>query len=77
MEILSEYVRSEVGFKGRIDPDVDLLEAKVLDSFSIVQLAVFIQEEFDVELEAEDLTRENLSSLARMVSLIDKRKTGG
>jgi acyl carrier protein len=77
MEVLSEYVRSEVGFKGRIDPEADLLEAKVLDSFSIVQLAVFIQEEFDVELEAEDLTRENLSSLTRMVALIDKRKTAG
>lgn len=74
MEVLKGYVRDEVGFKGNIDPEADLLEAKVLDSFSIVQLAVFIQEEFDVELEAEDLTRENLASLTRMVALIDKRK---
>lgn len=74
VEVLTGYIRDEVGYKGKVDAEADLLEAKILDSFSIVQLAVFIQEEFGVELEAEDLTRENLASLQRIVALIDKRK---
>ena len=74
IKLLSEYVRVESGYKGSIDPDVDLLEAKILDSFSIVQLVMFIQERFGIELEAEDLTRTNLATLSKIVALIAKRK---
>ena len=77
LEVLSDYVRSESGYKGRLDPNADLLEAGILDSFSIVQLAVFIQSRFGVELEAEDLTRANLATLSRVVALIDERKASG
>ena len=74
IRVLSDYVRSESGYKGDLDPEADLLDANILDSFSIVQLAMFIQERFDVELDAEDLTRANLTTLTNIVALIDKRK---
>ncbi len=74
LEILADYVRKESGFKGVLDPQTDLLAANILDSFSIVQLVVFVQEHFGVEFEAEDLTRENLATLANIVALIVKRK---
>jgi acyl carrier protein len=75
IEVLIDYVRSESGYKGDLDPELDLLEARILDSFSIVQLVVFVQENFEVEFEAEDLTRANLGTLSNIVALIDKRKT--
>ena len=74
INVLADYVRRESGHDGALDPDLDLLDANILDSFSIVQLAVFIQEEFGVELEGEDFARANLASLSAMVALIDKRK---
>ena len=74
LEILGDYVRNESGYKGHLDPEADLLELNILDSFSIVQLAMFIQEHFGIELEAEDLTRDNLATLSKIVTLIDKRK---
>lgn len=73
IEVLSNYIKSEMGYNGELDPDIDLLNEQILDSFSIVQLAMFIQEHFEVELEAEDLVRENLSKLSNMVALIHKR----
>jgi acyl carrier protein len=72
--VLSDYVRSESGYKGDLDPGADLLESKILDSFSVVQLVVFVQQRFNVEFEAEDLTRANLATLSSIVALIDKRK---
>lgn len=72
---LSDYIRSESGHKGNLDPNVDLLEANILDSFSIVQLAMFVQERFGVELEADDLTRSNLATLSNIVALIDRRRS--
>lgn len=73
-EVLANYIKSEFGYDGEIDPDVDLLKEQIMDSFSIVQLAMFIQDQFDVELEAEDLVRENLSKLSSMVNLINQKK---
>ncbi|MEO7559794.1 MAG: phosphopantetheine-binding protein [Nitrosospira sp.] len=74
LEILCDYIRTEMGHDGNLDPDVDLLEAKILDSFNIVELAVFIQERFQIELEAEDVVRTNLSTLSSMISLIKMRR---
>jgi len=74
LTVLTEFIKNEMGYDGDIDPDVDLLEMKILDSFSIVKIAVFIQERFDVELEADDLVRVNLAKLSSMLALIDKRR---
>lgn len=73
IRVLSDYIRRESGYAGELDPNVDLLDANILDSFSIVQLAVFVQEQFDVEFEAEDFARANLATLSSIVALIDKR----
>lgn len=74
LEILRDYIRSETGYKGDISPDLDLLEKQVLDSFSIVQWALFVQERFGVEFEPEELVRDNLSTLSRVVALIDSKR---
>ena len=74
LEILCDYIRNEIGYQGQLTPDVDLLEAHILDSFNVVQLAVFVQDHFQIELEAEDLVRINLATLADIVALIGKRK---
>ncbi len=73
LEVLRDYIRTEIGYEGEIDADVDLLESRILDSFSIVTMAVFIQERFEVELDAEDLVRANLSRLSAMVAMIEKK----
>jgi acyl carrier protein len=74
LEILKEYIRDEFGYPDEIDPDIDLLDARILDSFSIVQIAVFIQDKFGLELEAEDIARSNLAKLTSMIELIEKHK---
>lgn len=76
LEILSEYIRTETGHTGSIDPDEDLLAAGVLDSFNIVSLAMFAQERFDVEFDGDELVRENLARLSSLVVLIRARRAG-
>ena len=74
IDALSEFIRREIGYDGTLDADMDLLEAHVLDSFNIVQLAMFVQQRFDVELEAEDLVRANLSTLSNVSALIERKR---
>jgi acyl carrier protein len=75
LEIIADYIRREMAYEGDIAPDVDLLDEQILDSFSIVQVAMFIQDRFGIELEAEDLNRENLASLNSMLSLVNSRRS--
>lgn len=74
IDILIEYIRKETGFQGPLTAEDDLLTAGVLDSFNIVSLALFAQERFEVELEGEDLVRDNLAKLSALAALIEKRK---
>ena len=75
LQILSQYIRSETGYEGELPADLDLLEKHILDSFNIVQWAMFIQEHFRIELEAEELTRDNLASLSRVMALVNSKRT--
>ena len=72
--VLIDYIRSETGFDGPLTADDDLLAAGVLDSFNIVSLALFAQERFEVELEGEDLVRDNLARLSSLAALIVQRR---
>ena len=74
LEILCDYIRSETGYEEELTPNVDLLKSQILDSFSIVKLALFIQERFKIELEAEDVVRENLDNLSSIVALIERKR---
>jgi acyl carrier protein len=73
IEILADYIRDETGYAGPLDPDKDLLAAGILDSFNIVTLAMFAQERFGVEFDAEELVRDNLATLSRLAALIRSR----
>jgi acyl carrier protein len=73
LEIVSAYLKEEANYDGELDPEVDLLAAQIVDSFSIIQLAMFIQERFNIELEPEDLVRANLARLSSIVALVDRR----
>ena len=72
--VLIDYVRKETGFEGPLTADDDLLTAGVLDSFNIVSLALFAQERFEVELEGEDMVRDNLARLSSLAALIAQRR---
>ncbi len=73
--ILQDYIKNEIGYEGVVSPDIDLLRSHVMDSFSIVQMAIFVQDHFGIEFEAEDLVRENLSTLEKIIALINRKKT--
>lgn len=76
LDVLRDHIRKETGYEGELGLDVDLLQAQVLDSFNIVTLAVFIQEHFGIELEPEDLVRDNLAKLSSMLDLIRLKRQG-
>jgi acyl carrier protein len=73
-DILLEYIRAELGYRGELDARTDLIERQVLDSFTVVEFAMFIQTHFAIELEPDDFVQTNFSSLASLSALIESKK---
>ena len=73
-DIIAEYIRAETGHTGALDPGQDLLEAGILDSFSIVSLAMFAQERFGVQFDGDEIVRDNLASIAALIGLIRRKQ---
>ncbi len=73
IQVLSDYIRNETGHSGDISPDEDLLTSGIIDSFNIVSLAMFAQERFGVELDDDDMVRNNLARLSTLAALIERR----
>ena len=56
-----------------IDARSSLFELGLLDSLGFVQLITFIEREFDVRLDDDDLTRENFETLDAIAALVARR----
>ncbi len=55
------------------DDDDSLLDSGIIDSTGVLELVSFIEEEFDIEVKDEELIPENLDSLNRLASYIEKK----
>ncbi|GEM_PF-3382304 len=81
-------ISDEISFFLRTDPDFkslpqvaetdSLVDAGVLDSFSIVKLVIFLERKFNIKIELSDLDEENIASvksIEKMVMEKLKKKT--
>jgi len=51
---VTEVARRHVGFEGRLEPEMDLVEDLALDSIRLLTLAVEVENRFRVCLDEED-----------------------
>ena len=58
---------------GEIEPDLDLFESGLLDSFAVIQLIVELESAFAISMGIETLTREEMATPARIAEQVAKR----
>ena len=69
--IVAQTVEDATGERPELTDDAPLLSSGLLDSLTILQLFSGLQDEFDIELDFEDLTEETfgtVDAIARMVT---------
>lgn len=72
IEIISNYIKSEFLISD-LERDTQLIDGGYLDSIQILDLVSFIEQQFDLVVEAEDMRVENFASVeAIMVFLSEK-----
>ena len=55
--------------------DEPLISSGLIDSFSLVDLALYIEEEFGVRIEDSELNRETFDNLEQLTTLIEQRRS--
>lgn len=69
-----QYLTSRMGLNMQgIDDATLLFSTNLLDSFSIVDLIMFIEKQAGIRLDAWDVTLENLDSIERILRYVETR----
>lgn len=56
----------------RYNEDSDLFAEGILDSFSLMQLVMHLDESFRIEIDADDIVPENFSTLRNISNLVKR-----
>jgi acyl carrier protein len=56
--------------------DEALISSGLIDSFSLVDLALFIEQQFGVRIEDSELNAETFDTLAQLAAIIEARRMG-
>ncbi len=73
---LSKYIANVIlkQPKRQIAEDAPLISSGIVDSFHLVDLAIFIEEQFGVRIDDTELNADTFDSLRQLADLIQQRK---
>jgi acyl carrier protein len=66
--LLAESGRTEMGL------DESLISSGVLDSMILLQLVAFIEDQFGITVEDEELIPDNFETINHMVTLVERKR---
>ena len=70
-ESLRTYLRDRMGLDiSNVHDDTPLFSSNLLDSFSMVDLIMFIEEKAGIRIQQADVTLDNLDSIARILRFV-------
>ena len=69
---ISSHILKQPG--RRIHPDEPLISSGLVDSFSLVDLALFIEDQFSVRIEDTELTADTFDTLNQLAKIIQSRR---
>jgi acyl carrier protein len=76
IQTLNTYITAQILKQpGRqIDPAEALISSGLIDSFSLVDLALFIEDNFGVHIDDTELNADTFDTLEQLVALIQERQ---
>jgi acyl carrier protein len=77
-EIIKNYIQNSGIFKVspgfEIKDDTKLIESGILESFNIITLVLFLEENFSVKFESGDLNGSNFKDLNSIIAFVESKK---
>lgn len=76
-ERVREFILEDLGWDGsdrELTDEYPLIEKRVLDSLAIVQVVTMLEEEFDTEIDDDELVAENFATLTAIERLVESKR---
>jgi acyl carrier protein len=75
-DALGQYIATQILKQPNraIQPDEPLISSGLIDSFSLVDLSMFVEERFGVRLDDSELNADSFDSLSQLAGLIAQRQ---
>lgn len=74
---LKTYIIDELRFPGGasdLTGDLPLLDREILDSMGILQVVTFLEDEYGIEIDDEELVAENFATIDHIARLVDSKR---
>jgi len=73
---LAQYIAAQILKQPNrtVQPDEPIISSGLIDSFHLVDLALFVEDQFGVRLDDAELTREAFDSIAQLAEVIRQRQ---
>jgi acyl carrier protein len=73
---LSQYITTQILKQPnrKLGPDAALISSGIIDSFHLVDLAMFVEETFGVRIDDSELTADTFDTLNQLAALIQQRQ---
>jgi len=65
---------SEIRPYEQISVDSELTDSGILDSLAIFNLITLLEDEFDIEIEEDEINKQNFSSVASIAKIIENKR---
>ena len=70
-ELIQKEIKS-IAFVG-VSYDTSLINSNILDSLAVIDLAIFLEEQTDLNIPARDINSENFDSINKIADYLKKR----
>jgi acyl carrier protein len=73
---MKSFIRAELIYEDDqdFDENTNLIQRGIVDSMSLVRLISFIEEQYDIRVQDEDIVPEHFSSLNTIANFIARRR---
>ena len=74
---IKEFIMTEVNPDRNLEAlgdDEPLIDSEIIDSLGVLKIMAFLDEEFGIDLSAEEIKLENFKNVTSICSLIEKNK---
>lgn len=71
--VINDWLQENVGTKGDLDYDYPLIENGLLTSLQTMELVMFMEGEFGITVDDEDIVEENFATLGDIVALVENK----
>ncbi len=73
-ELLLEFItRNFMVEREEIDLGKSMIDEGIIDSFGLIEIATFMEDQFSMTVEDDDMNRDNFGSVLKLVDFIYKR----